>query len=83
MAVSEEWKEIKYKETFDEETRGLERRRQSDPNCKVEDIEAILKSLYIMDGADHDGRGAVGDIILAASISAYEKFITSWKAEEE
>ncbi|MDR0444462.1 MAG: hypothetical protein LBH44_13770 [Treponema sp.] len=81
MGVSVEWREIKYRETFEEETRGLIRRRQSDPDCKIEDFEGILKSLYAMDGSDHDGRGSVQDTIMAATIAAYERFIAQWKAE--
>jgi len=80
MSESDSWRELKYKETFEEETRGLSRRRQADPNCKVEDLEGILKNLYILDGADQDGRGSLQDIIIAARIAAYEHFIADWKA---
>lgn len=81
MGVSEEWRNIKYRETFEEETRGLTRRRQADPGCKIEDLEGILKNLYIMDGADQGGRGPLQDTIMAATIAAYERFIADWKAE--
>jgi hypothetical protein len=81
MGVSEEWREIKYQQTFEEETRGLIRRRQADPGCKVEDLQGILKNLYIMYGADQGGRGDVQDTIMAATIAAYERFIAEWKAE--
>lgn len=81
MGACEEWKDIKYRETFDEETRGLIRRRQSDTACNVESLEGILKHLYIMDGADQGGRGNVQDTVLAATIAAYECFIAEWKAE--
>jgi hypothetical protein len=81
MSVSKEWQAVKYREVFDEETRGLSRRRNSDPNCKIEDLEGILKNLYIMDGADWLGRGSVQDTIMAATIAAYELFISDWKAE--
>jgi hypothetical protein len=81
MGVSEEWRDVRYKETFEEETRGLIRRRQSDPGCKIEDLQGILKALYIMDGADQGGRGNVQDTIMAATIAAYERFISEWKAE--
>jgi len=80
MSSSVEWKEIKYTEVFEEELRGLERRRKSDPDCKVEDIEGLLQNLYIMDGADWYGRGDVQDIIMAATIAAYEYYIAQWKA---
>jgi len=82
MNSSVKWKEIKYLEVFQEELRGLQRRRSSDPYCKVEEIEGVLKHLYIMDGADWYGRGDVQDIIMAATIAAYEHFIAEWKAEQ-
>jgi len=82
MSSSVKWKEIKYLEVFQEELRGLERRRESDPYCKVEEIEGVLKHLYIMDGADWYGRGDVQDIIMAATIAAYEHFIAEWKADQ-
>ncbi|WP_461245866.1 hypothetical protein [Treponema sp. R6D11] len=81
MALSDEWQKVKYKEVFEQETRGLERRLASDPYCKVEDFEAILRNLYIMEGADIGGRGTLQDIILAATIAAYELFIGKLKAQ--
>ena len=81
MNSSTEWKETKYGEIFEQELRGLARRRQSDRSCKVEDIEGVLQHLYIMDGADWYGRGDVQDITMAATIAAYEHFIAEWKAE--
>jgi len=81
MGISKEWQETKYRETFDQETRGLVRRRENDPGCKIEDIEGILKNLYIMDGADQGGRGALQDTIMAATIAAYEIFIEQWKTQ--
>ena len=79
MSSSVAWKNIKYDEVFEQELRGLERRRESDPSCKVEDIEGVLQHLYIMDGADWYGRGEVQDITMAATIAAYEHFIAEWK----
>ena len=81
MSSSVDWKNVKYLEIFEEELRGLTRRRASDPLCRVEDIEGMLQHLYIMDGADWYGRGDVQDIIMAATIAAYEHFIAGWKAE--
>ena len=81
MNSSVDWKDIKYDEVFEQELRGLERRRQADPGCKVEDIEGILNQLYMMDGSDWLGRGGVQDIIMAATIAAHEYFINQWKLE--
>ena len=80
MNLSEEWRDIKYREVFDQETTGLIRRRQFDPGCKVEDLEAILRNLYIMDGANLDA-GALQCTIVAATIAAYEEFIANWRKE--
>jgi hypothetical protein len=79
MSESVEWRDVKYRNTFEEELRGLRRRRESDPRCTVEDLEGVLKHLYVMDGADWYGRGEVQDIIMAATIAAYERFIAEWK----
>ena len=81
MRQSVGWKDIKYNEIFEEELRGLVRRRAQDPLCCVEDIQGVLRNLYIMDGADWYGRGDVQDITMAATIAAYEHFIAEWKAE--
>ncbi|MDR0448509.1 MAG: hypothetical protein LBH07_07555 [Treponema sp.] len=81
MGASVQWREVKYGEIFEEELRGLQRRRNSDPLCTVKDIEGVLQHLYIMDGADWHGRGDVQDITMAATIAAYERFIAEWKAE--
>ena len=82
MNSSQEWRNIKYTETFEAELRGLERRRAADPNCTITDIEGVLKHLYIMDGADWGGRGDVQDTVLAATIAAYEHFIANWQGKE-
>ncbi|MDR0495886.1 MAG: hypothetical protein LBG95_09715 [Treponema sp.] len=81
MNFSQEWQDIKYNETFEEELRGLERRRAADHNCAIADIEGTLKHLYIMDGSDWGGRGGVQDAAMAATIAAYEHFIAQWKSE--
>jgi len=81
MSSSVEWKDIKYEEVFEQEIRGLKRRRESNSGCTVEDIEGMLQHLYILDGQDWGGRGDVQDITMAATIAAYEHFIAQWKAE--
>jgi hypothetical protein len=82
LGASVEWREVKYQEIFDQEIRGLQRRRESDPACTVADIEGVLQHLYIMDGADWYGRGDVQDTIMSATIAAYEHFIAQWKTAE-
>lgn len=80
MNNSVNWQEVKYRQVFDDETRGLVRRLESDPACSAEDLEGTLRNLYIMDGADHGGRGPLQDIIINATIAAYEHFIAKMKA---
>jgi len=80
--VSDEWRDKKYQETFDEELRGLNRRLKIEPSCKIEEFEGILQNLYILDGADQGGRGCLQDIIIAAKIAAFEHFIAQLKANK-
>ena len=82
MNESVDWQNIKYNEIFEEELRGLERRRNYENNCSIKDLEAVLDALYIMDGADGSGRGDVQDISMAATIAAYEHFIAQWKTQK-
>ena len=79
MSSSVEWKDVKYREVFEQELLGLQRRRKADPSCTVNDIQKILENLYIMEGADWEGRGEVYNITIAATIAAYEHFIREWK----
>lgn len=82
MASSVDWRDVKYEEIFEQEIRGLTRRRELDPACTVTDLEGVLQHLYHMDGADWVGRGEVQDITMAATIAAYEHMIAQWKAEK-
>jgi hypothetical protein len=83
MNGAADWRDAKYDEILDQETRGLERRRASDPACSVEDLEAILLNLYHQDGSDWVGRGNLQDTVMAATIAAYEAFIHAWKTERQ
>ncbi|HCC36235.1 MAG TPA: hypothetical protein DEQ14_00690, partial [Treponema sp.] len=82
MGISDEWRDIKYNEIFEQELLGLERRLKADPRCEIEDIQGILDNLYIMDGAGWGGRGELQDTIMAATIAAYEHFISGKKRDE-
>jgi hypothetical protein len=80
MTQNDDWREELYAKTFEQETRGLERRRAANPGCAAADIEGTLRSLYILDGADWLGRGEVQDIAMAATIAAYEHTIAHWRS---
>lgn len=75
-----DWRDVKYDEVFSDTLAGLERRRHHDAAFVVSDAEGVLRDLYVQDGNDWGGRGEVQDIILAATIAAYECFIAAWKA---
>ncbi|GMO62666.1 MAG: hypothetical protein Ta2A_09450 [Treponemataceae bacterium] len=79
MAESTAWESVTYQSTFEEELRGLERRKAFDKNCSLQDIEMQLRAFYIQDGNNWEGRGPAQDIMLAATIAAYECFIDNWK----
>jgi hypothetical protein len=81
VPASTDWRDVKYDNIFEQELRGLRRRRESDPGCTIADLEGMLRHLYIMDGSDWIGRGEVQDIIMTATIAAYEHFIAEWKVE--
>ncbi len=81
MSETIEWQADKYKTVYEEELRFLERRRANDTSCTIKDVQGILKNLYIQEGNNQDGRGPVQDIVLSATIAAYEFFIEDWKKE--
>lgn len=75
MSQSDFFDNATYDKTYKDEIVGILRRKESDPLCSVEDLESILSSLYIQEGNNWEGRGQVQDIILSATINAYEHFI--------
>lgn len=83
MNGAADWRDAKYGEILDLETRSLEKRRTIDPSCRVEDLEAVLLNLYSQEGADWGGRGDLQDTVMSATIAAYEAFICAWKAERQ
>jgi hypothetical protein len=64
-----------YERIYKEETLGLQRRLQSEPNLSPEDIEGMLKTFYEFDGQDLLGRGEIQSVNIAATIAAYEDFL--------
>jgi hypothetical protein len=72
-----DWRDTLYRRVFEEELRGLEKRRASDAGCSADDARAMLRRFYEMEGADWLGRGEVQNITLQATIAAYETFTAS------
>lgn len=76
-----EWREEKYREIYESNLKGLERRRERDPEFGLADAEGTLRHLYIQSGNDQDGRGELQAIVMEATIAAYEAFLAAWRAE--
>ncbi len=81
MNQSTQWLDDKYRQVFDDELRGLERRRQNDPSLTIDQIQGLLKHLYIFAEQDWDGRGRVFETAIAATVAAHEYFIAEWQKE--
>ena len=79
MNGSSAWRDVKYTEVFEQELRGLERLRNFDSSCTVNDLVKVLDNLYIMDGAE--GSSDLQNTVMAATIAAHEHFIAQWKSE--
>jgi hypothetical protein len=62
----------KYEETFASVYDALAEMVLKNPDRAMITIRGILKDLYIMQGNDWTGRGAIGDAGLEATIAAYE-----------
>ncbi len=77
---STDWKEIAYNDTFEATLRSLERRRADDVSFTPEAARGVLKHLYIQDGNDWVGRGGLQDIVMQATIDAYERFVMEWES---
>jgi hypothetical protein len=80
---SVDWKEEKRVEVFESTLRGLENRKNVDPDFTIDDAKSALHHLYVLEGNDWLGRGELGDLITSATIAAYEHFINEWKAKVE
>jgi hypothetical protein len=78
---STDWRELKRTETFESCLKGLENRRRIDPGFAMSDARSALEHLYILEGNDWLGRGELGDIVTAATIAAYEHFVSEWQTE--
>lgn len=83
MGITTDNIDEKYRQVLEEELRGLQRRREHDSSCTIDDLKGILKNLYIFEGNNWDGRSELMATSLAATIAAYERFITDWEKESD
>jgi hypothetical protein len=70
--------EKRYDDTFDSVYDSLKEMVLKDPDHAEQYVRGILKSLYIRQGNDWTGRGAIGDAGLGASIAAYESILAEF-----
>ena len=73
--------EDSYDETFAAVHAALTVMVRQDPDRARHTIRGILKGLYIRQGNDWTGRGAIADAGLEASIAAYECILAEWTDE--
>lgn len=64
--------ESHYQETFDTVHANALSAIENDKGQGLAHIRGLLRSLYVRQGNDIDGRGHFGDSDLAATIAAYE-----------
>ncbi|PKL07841.1 MAG: hypothetical protein CVV51_12070 [Spirochaetae bacterium HGW-Spirochaetae-7] len=76
------WKEKAYVDTYDDTLGSLQRRRAEDPSFDAASARGVLKHLYIQDGNDWVGRGELQDIVMQATLDAYEFFLARWEDED-
>ncbi len=62
----------RYDDTFDSVYTVLSDLARRDPSATILHIRQTLKSLYIRQGNDWTGRGAIGNAGLDASVAAHE-----------
>jgi len=73
-----DYREKLYEDTFNNVCKEMRHRRQNDPQFSKEELEGVLRSLYVDQGNDWVGRGEVRDLINEATISACELVLSEW-----
>ena len=68
--------EENYDETFESVYAALAEMVRQNPDQARQTIRGILKDLYVRQGLNWTGRGAIGDAGIEASIAAYECILT-------
>ena len=74
-----DWQEKKFDEVFERVCSVLIWRFRNNAEYTVCDLEDSLRSLYVNQGNNWDGRGEVAELTLAATIAAHEHVIAELK----
>lgn len=69
----------RYSDTFESVRSSLEEMVHRNPDHAEQHLRGILTNLYIRQGNDWTGRGAIGNAGLDASIAAYECILAELK----
>ena len=79
----ESWRQQRYDEVFEAVVERTRQRRARDPDFTVARLTELLETEYVNQGNDWIGRGALREVTQAATIAAYERVLTEWRAEED
>ncbi|ACD95107.1 hypothetical protein [Trichlorobacter lovleyi] len=74
--------EERYDDTFESVYTVLSDLARRDPSATIRHIRQTLKSLYIRQGNDWTGRGAIGNAGLDASVAAHEAVLAELTVNE-
>lgn len=75
--------EQKYEDTFNKVYNNLKFQKENDKNFTKENLEDLLKNMYIFEGHDVEGRGVLFETHHGASMAAVSRLITEWEEELE
>lgn len=75
------WQKHKYDTVFEDVCHFVAYQRETDPTFTLAQLEGLLQMAYHRADDDWVGRGIVQDIVLSATVAAYEQCLTAWKTE--
>ncbi|MBU0926298.1 MAG: hypothetical protein KKA67_00970 [Spirochaetes bacterium] len=78
--ASTAWKDSAYDESYSTTLASLRRRRAEDTEFTLDGAKGVLKHLYVQDGNNWVGRGELQDIVMQATLDAYESFVSEWES---
>lgn len=76
-------REKQYQHTFEATIAQLTLRRRIQGDFTLSECAKLLETEYINQGNNWIGRGSLQDIVLQATIAAYEVFIAEWQYDDE
>ena len=74
-----DWDDTLYQEIYDSMLHYLEKRRNGDPEFSRKVLEEVLADFYKKQGNAWAGKSPVEEIKEAATIAAFENYLSEWK----